>query len=851
MKKLFLFLFISLIIFFTSISALAKIKINGIAQKGGKSVQTSSLLIYKLMETFPSCTITIYKTGTTTLQTIYSTNSGAIKANPFTANSDASYNFYVDSGVRFDIKFSGTGISSPFTISDYVLFESPTNEIYVINDGTDLGVQINSADSLIGSGNSGTIHVSGGGTISSDVHVTSKHNLIFDTRDYQLALGTAHNSIIMFDSDVNIDGYGTIKQSTGNHDSNYYEFIAIQGYAQTALNGSTVQNVHVRNLSFKGTRNDFDSVRAGVNLGNCHHCSVENTNWDSWPTINISAGATSGGGNDPLNLGLFSEDINFENNTTKKCGSQCIAFVNTKNGKIVKNIILAPSRSGGPGVTAIDAEVNLNTDFMEDIIIDHNIIDSRLSELSPHGNGIAFQPGSSNSGISRITNNIINSLDASNIPHISNAIYLSSNNKDLVVANNSINGAGQAGISLAGFRNQANNNYLFNTGGSGASAPSIANSGQNSTIDSNTITSNVAGFNDSIGETGSATANKYTNNKVPNGSTLLGTSQVKREIRSDGNSYNYSANGANLEIFQDQIGFNGATSGRTNIKASAIAGATLLTLPPITDTLVSKNSTDILTNKTLNSPVINSPTGLTKGDVGLSAVTNNLQLAASNNLSDLASVSTAKTNLSLNNVDNTSDATKNAAVATLNNKSISGASNTLSNIGNSSLTNSSITIGSTNIPLGTTSTAIAGLSGGVNFGGSTLSTYTDSTCTLTLKFGGVSTGITTSSNVCKYAQIGNTVFLKLEMILTNKGSATGVATLTGLPVNASNTANFQQVGFLYLVGTFTGTTNVFTDTTTPSQLLLYVNNAGTGAQLVDTNFTNSSIIILNLSYSVN
>jgi hypothetical protein len=57
--------------------------------------------------------------------------------------------------------------------------------------------------------------------------------------------------------------------------------------------------------------------------------------------------------------------------------------------------------------------------------------------------------------------------------------------------------------------------------------------------------------------------------------------------------------------------------------------------------------TQTLTNKTLTSPIINTPTGIVKGDVGLG------------------------------NVDNTSDATKNAASVTLTNKTISGASNTL------------------------------------------------------------------------------------------------------------------------------------------------------------------------------
>lgn len=56
--------------------------------------------------------------------------------------------------------------------------------------------------------------------------------------------------------------------------------------------------------------------------------------------------------------------------------------------------------------------------------------------------------------------------------------------------------------------------------------------------------------------------------------------------------------------------------------------------------LVTTNSNTALVNKTLTAPVINSPTGIVKGDVGLG------------------------------NVDNTSDATKNAATATLTNKTL-------------------------------------------------------------------------------------------------------------------------------------------------------------------------------------
>jgi hypothetical protein len=71
---------------------------------------------------------------------------------------------------------------------------------------------------------------------------------------------------------------------------------------------------------------------------------------------------------------------------------------------------------------------------------------------------------------------------------------------------------------------------------------------------------------------------------------------------------------------ENYAAFEGGTSGRTYLKATAVAGATTLTLPAATDTLVGKATIDILTNKTLTSPVINSPTGLVKGDVGLGSV---------------------------------------------------------------------------------------------------------------------------------------------------------------------------------------------------------------------------------------
>jgi hypothetical protein len=57
------------------------------------------------------------------------------------------------------------------------------------------------------------------------------------------------------------------------------------------------------------------------------------------------------------------------------------------------------------------------------------------------------------------------------------------------------------------------------------------------------------------------------------------------------------------------FGFSGSTSGTTTVQATAIAGTNTLTLPAVSnDTLVGKATTDTLTNKTLTSPIITTPT---------------------------------------------------------------------------------------------------------------------------------------------------------------------------------------------------------------------------------------------------
>ena len=88
------------------------------------------------------------------------------------------------------------------------------------------------------------------------------------------------------------------------------------------------------------------------------------------------------------------------------------------------------------------------------------------------------------------------------------------------------------------------------------------------------------------------------------------------------------------------------------------AGPVIINIPDVgdnADNMVVTDAAQTLLYKTLTSPVINTPTGIVKGDVGLG------------------------------NVDNTSDATKNAAAVVLTGKTIAASSNTITGLTNSNL----------------------------------------------------------------------------------------------------------------------------------------------------------------------
>ena len=148
--------------------------------------------------------------------------------------------------------------------------------------------------------------------------------------------------------------------------------------------------------------------------------------------------------------------------------------------------------------------------------------------------------------------------------------------------------------------------------------------------------------------------------------------------------------------------------------------------------------------------------------------------------------------------------------------------------------------------------------GGISFNGDStqanaLDDYEEGTWTIGLTFGGANTGMAIGRRDGVYVKIGNLVHVTGTMQLTNKGSSTGQARLTGLPYNiGSGAAAFSPIadrGGINLGSNGQGAAVYMQSTNTP--ILYGYDFDGTGNfQLNDTHFGTSAELDVNFSYIV-
>lgn len=121
----------------------------------------------------------------------------------------------------------------------------------------------------------------------------------------------------------------------------------------------------------------------------------------------------------------------------------------------------------------------------------------------------------------------------------------------------------------------------------------------------------------------------------------------------------------------------------------------------------------------------------------------------------------------------------------------------------------------------------------------------------TITFGGASTGMTYTTQAGSWTKIGNLVFVTGRIVLSAKGSSTGVARLANLPVavGASNASGGGMVGPVANI-TFGGQLAIYAVASATTLGLAKNTSGGAAVDLTDADFTNTSDITFSCIYRV-
>jgi hypothetical protein len=146
-------------------------------------------------------------------------------------------------------------------------------------------------------------------------------------------------------------------------------------------------------------------------------------------------------------------------------------------------------------------------------------------------------------------------------------------------------------------------------------------------------------------------------------------------------------------------------------------------------------------------------------------------------------------------------------------------------------------------------------SGGITFNGDTaaanaLDDYEEGTWTMGISFGGNAVGATYSLNTGTYTKIGRQVTATGYLIITDKGSSTGVAEITGLPYTVNAGDPFYPAASIgYLAGVSFADTLMAAGVVNTTKISFYeTTNGGVATTITDADFTNGSSIIITMTY---
>ena len=144
---------------------------------------------------------------------------------------------------------------------------------------------------------------------------------------------------------------------------------------------------------------------------------------------------------------------------------------------------------------------------------------------------------------------------------------------------------------------------------------------------------------------------------------------------------------------------------------------------------------------------------------------------------------------------------------------------------------------------GITFPATASLSTSAN----TLDDYEEGTWTPEMSFGNDTTGITYSYQVGTYEKIGRQVTLRCLVTLTNNGSGSGIAKLSGFPFTLLAAANAAAAFSIFTDVTLSGT---YYASAVPQASQTFAYFRMSDAYMTDTHFTNTANFTFMTSYNV-
>ena len=133
-----------------------------------------------------------------------------------------------------------------------------------------------------------------------------------------------------------------------------------------------------------------------------------------------------------------------------------------------------------------------------------------------------------------------------------------------------------------------------------------------------------------------------------------------------------------------------------------------------------------------------------------------------------------------------------------------------------------------------------------------LNDYEEGTWTPLIRFGGSASGRVQDISEGRYTKVGRVVHVQCYVRLTAKGTSTGPATIVGLPFTVlSGNEGFSAAGVRPSSISFSGQFLVIPNPNTDELLLDECTAAGLLTDITDADFTNSSSVILGLSYIAN